>query len=583
MKDGTGAGEQAEVSRQELYEDYVNCYLHQCVEARPCHDRRLLKKAAQYLLREPEPRDTFTVFPFYQAVGENCEPMSTNCRKHLCAFIKATELLETLCVNLFLQPWKKEFKTLKTFTGPFVYCLQPALSSPTIQSVLASIGYLPHTDTPQSEFRLCEDASPDRAILVGFELLLARVECHHLLELLEKDQLGPQEWLEILQRRVRPTKLEEPTEKKTTTGQKEEEKKKQDADRKEVPLYSDTRLAVNPQSKPRKGHLISADQSIMEMQRTYPDLAFRGRPLVPDKQANSSRSSSKTVHTASDNYSDDSKAVELPKRDCIKGTKAAPADSKNDGSKADEVLGDNGRSSGANDGNSGGNTTPGNTTSSSFSNNNGSRVDDELSGPQAISLHITLRAGHKAEQGLKPGESQPTTEPTAWMQQQAPAGVQNKTPAKPELSSLGSIDEEKDLRDLAERMGQLCVQERKDEVNRKGEKKRREENTNQEMRKKGRKASTEGEADEQNLRKPVMETGPAQGTDANRCTRSSQSEREQRQLTVHHPSPLTVSTADCQSCTGAGSTGKPQEGEDSERAETGRGEEEQLAQSFVIL
>lgn len=162
-------------------------------------------------------------------------------------------------------------------------------------------------------------------------------------------------------------------------------------------------------------------------------------------------------------------------------------------------------------------------------------------------------------------------------------GVQNKTPAKPELSSLGSIDEEKDLRDLAERMGQLCVQERKDELNRKGEKKRREENTNQEMRKKGRKASTEGEADEQNLRKPVMETGPAQGTDANRCTRSSQSEREQRQLTVHHPSPLTVSTADCQSCTGAGSTGKPQEGEDSERAETGRGEEEQLAQSFVIL
>uniref|UniRef100_A0A4W6BMR0 Spermatogenesis-associated protein 2 PUB-like domain-containing protein n=1 Tax=Lates calcarifer TaxID=8187 RepID=A0A4W6BMR0_LATCA len=393
MKDGTGAGEQAEVSRQELYEDYVNCYLHQCVEARPCHDRRLLKKAAQYLLREPEPRDTFTVFPFYQAVGENCEPMSTNCRKHLCAFIKATELLETLCVNLFLQPWKKEFKTLKTFTGPFVYCLQPALSSPTIQSVLASIGYLPHTDTPQ---RLCEDASPDRAILVGFELLLARVECHHLLELLEKDH------------------------------------------QRAVPLYSDTRLAVNPQSKPRKGHLISADQSIMEMQRTYPDLAFRGRPLVPDKQANSSRSSSKTVHTASDNYSDDSKAVELPKRDCIKGTKAAPADSKNDGSKADEVLGDNGRSSGANDGNSGGNTTPGNTTSSSFSNNNGSRVDDELSGPQAISLHITLRAGHKAEQGLKPGESQPTTEPTAWMQQQAPAG-NTHTHTHSDSSEFGSL------------------------------------------------------------------------------------------------------------------------------------------------
>lgn len=43
-----------------------------------------------------------------------------------------------------------------------------------------------------SEYRLSEDANPDGAMLVGFELLLARVECYHLLELLEKDQLGPQ-------------------------------------------------------------------------------------------------------------------------------------------------------------------------------------------------------------------------------------------------------------------------------------------------------------------------------------------------------------------------------------------------------
>lgn len=50
-----------------------------------------------------------------------------------------------------------------------------------------------------SEYRLSEDANPDRAILVGFELLLARLECYHLLELLEKDQLGPQVRSEIIQ------------------------------------------------------------------------------------------------------------------------------------------------------------------------------------------------------------------------------------------------------------------------------------------------------------------------------------------------------------------------------------------------
>ncbi|XP_039994828.1 uncharacterized protein LOC120796267 isoform X2 [Xiphias gladius] len=545
MKDGFGAGEQAEVSRQDLYEDYVNCYLQSYTEVRPCRDARLLKKAARYLLRDTEPGDTFTVFPFYQVVGEDREPLSTDCRKHLCAFIKATELLETLCINLFLQPWKKEFRTLKTFTGPFVYCLLPVLNNSTIQSVLASIGYLPHTDGPQSEFRLSEDATPDRAILVGFELLLARVECYHLLESLEKDQLGPQ-----------------------------------------VPLYLDTRLAVTPQPKPRHCHLISADQSIMEMQRTYPDLSFRGRLLVPDKphQANTSRCSSKAVHTAIENYSDDNKVSELPKRNCIKGTKVASTSicSKNDGSKADEVLGGNGRSSVCNDRNSGGSMSPQNTTSSSFSNNDGSRVDDELSGPQAISLHITLRAGSKAEKGPKSGESQLTAGPPASMQQQAAAGIQNKRLAKPELPSLSSLDEEQELRELAVRMGQ----EIKDEVKTKGENKRGEENTNKERRKKEKKASTEGEVEEKIPRKPVMETGPAFSHDTSRCDISSQPYpavmKEQKQPTLCHPSPLTVSAADCQSCKIGGSTGQ-QEGEDTERAGTGQGEEEQLAQSFVIV
>lgn len=113
MKDGTVAGEPAEVSRQELYGAYVNFHRQLCTKVGPCRDTRLLNKAAQYLLREPEPRATFTAFPFYRAVSEGPDTLGTDCRKHLCAFIKATELLETLCVNLFLQPWKKEIKTLK--------------------------------------------------------------------------------------------------------------------------------------------------------------------------------------------------------------------------------------------------------------------------------------------------------------------------------------------------------------------------------------------------------------------------------------------------------------------------------------
>ena len=112
MKDGIKAGEQVEVTRQEVYDGYVKWYL-QCTEVGLCRDACLLDTAARYLQREPEPSGTFTLFPFYTSLIDGCANLSTDCRRLLSDFIKAVELLETLCVNLFLQPWKKEIKTLK--------------------------------------------------------------------------------------------------------------------------------------------------------------------------------------------------------------------------------------------------------------------------------------------------------------------------------------------------------------------------------------------------------------------------------------------------------------------------------------
>ncbi|KAF3842512.1 hypothetical protein F7725_024463 [Dissostichus mawsoni] len=169
----------------------------------------------------------------------------------------------------------------------------PVLGSP-IQSVLASIGYLPHTDTALScltvgcfsEYRLSEEADPQRALLLGFQLLLARVECSNLLELLER--LGPQEWLDVLQRKAGPKTLEENTEENTNKGQKEEEeeeeiKKEEEANRREDPQSLNNRLEFKPQPKPRRSHLTSVDQSILEMHNSYPDLSIKGRRLVPHR------------------------------------------------------------------------------------------------------------------------------------------------------------------------------------------------------------------------------------------------------------------------------------------------------------
>lgn len=303
---------------------------------------------------------------------------------------------------------------------------------------------------------------------------------------------------------------------------------------------------MNPVPKPRRSHHFSVDQSIMEMQMTYPDLAIRGRPLLQDKpqQAHSSRSSRRAAHTAGEDRTDRS-------RDSRASAAAAVR------SQTDDVFVDDGRSCGCNDGSSGG--------SGALGDGDGGRGEDELSHPQAASLHITLRAGATAEQRLKPGE--PTAEAPAWTQQQ---DTTDQRPAKPRLSSLSSMEEDnQQLRELAERMGQLHVHE--EELKRKEE-----ESTNKERRKKERKASAEREAEEQNLRRPMMETGPVLSRSASGSARSSQSDPAgMTESTVCEPSPLSTS-ADCLRCRG-GSTGQ-QEGE-----ETGRGEEEQLAHSYVIV
>ncbi|KAI4812589.1 hypothetical protein KUCAC02_023964 [Chaenocephalus aceratus] len=536
MKD---SGREDPVSRHEVFEDYVNFFFQQCPEVGPCRDPPLLRRVARYL-QTGEPGETFPLLPVHRVVLQGCAAPGSDCRKHLSAVSKAAELLETLCVNLFLQPWKKEIRTLKTYTGPFVYHLLPVLSSSTIQSVLASIGYLPHTDTALSEYRLSEEADPQRAQLLGFQLLLARVECSNLLELLER--LGPQEWLDVLQRKAGPKTLEENTEENTTKGQRKEEeeeiKKEEEADRREDPQSLESRLEFKPQPKPRRSHLTSVDQSILEMHQSYPDLSIKGRRLVPHRAPREDSRGREGRPGSTDTHCDEAGADGGT-------TAAAPSVHRTeDGLTAEGVMGEESRGSGCSDRISGGSAPPGDPLSSSTT--DGGRGEDELSGPLGVSLHITLRAGSQGEQSLKPGDPQPAAEHSA-------ADLQNKTAAAPpKLSSLSSLEEGQLLKGLRERMGQLSVQETSEEGKGRHHK-REEDNMKKERRRKERKASAEGGGEEQTLRTPLMEPGPAP------CPPASSQERE-------HP-PLSSRTADCQVCAG----------------ETGRGGEEELAQSFVIL
>uniref|UniRef100_A0A3P9LVT5 Spermatogenesis-associated protein 2 PUB-like domain-containing protein n=1 Tax=Oryzias latipes TaxID=8090 RepID=A0A3P9LVT5_ORYLA len=414
MKDRTGAAERAALSRQEVYEDYVRSYPQLYPEIRPCGDARLLERAAQYLRGGPDLRKPFTVFPFYQALTERRGEQGATCRKHLEAVIRCAELLETVCVHLRVQPWRKEIRNIKTFTGPFVYCLLAVFSMSTLQSILAFIGYLPHNE---EEFRLNMEVSSDAALVLGFELLLARMECSHLLELLAKDHLGPEDWSDVLQRRAQSTKPLE-GEKENTMEQKEEEKTVE-SDKNEASKFLES-WPLKPQPKSQRCYL-SADQSIMEMQRTYPDLAFRGRPLRQEQLCKGALCSSErsdgdaaVVHSQED--------VSEPGKDLDSG----------------DIC-------------TGGTTPPPDPNGSSCCNGNEERANEVLSGPKAISLHITLRAGQRTNTGSMLARPRFSAELPGEVQQQPVR--RNDRGSNAALQTLSSLDEdERDLRELVKRM-----------------------------------------------------------------------------------------------------------------------------------
>ncbi|XP_062997020.1 uncharacterized protein LOC134408606 [Elgaria multicarinata webbii] len=110
---------------------------------------------------------------------------------------KAFEFLELICVNLFLSPWRREIKSLKTFTGNFVYYVQSVLPEGVVQTLLEEMGYVATTAT---EFSLVRKLNEEEAEQAAFEIFLARIQCEDLLHIAEdarESDLG-----DILQKRA---------------------------------------------------------------------------------------------------------------------------------------------------------------------------------------------------------------------------------------------------------------------------------------------------------------------------------------------------------------------------------------------
>ncbi|KAM9296122.1 spermatogenesis-associated protein 2 [Gastrophryne carolinensis] len=138
-----------------------------------------LRTAASALLSLPkiDPCHRFRLIRFYDVCENALRSLRTS---NLRSLHNAAAMLETIGINLFLYPWKKEYKNIKTYTGPFVYYVRAALLDEDIRHVLNNMGYVQELGTV---FRLKDHVDTTQVKRVAFELFLARVECELLLEI----------------------------------------------------------------------------------------------------------------------------------------------------------------------------------------------------------------------------------------------------------------------------------------------------------------------------------------------------------------------------------------------------------------
>nr|XP_057907964.1 spermatogenesis-associated protein 2 isoform X2 [Doryrhamphus excisus] len=153
--------------------------LHNGDKGRHKDNEALLSTATALLgAYQPDPGQRFHMVRFYEVVES-----SLRCQRggNLRSLERAFHTLETICTNLLLFPWKKEFRCIKTFTGPYVYHLKSAISDAELRSLMRTIGY---TCDHDSQFYFQEHPGGSGNLRqLAFEFFLAQAECRLLGEI----------------------------------------------------------------------------------------------------------------------------------------------------------------------------------------------------------------------------------------------------------------------------------------------------------------------------------------------------------------------------------------------------------------
>ncbi|XP_048402755.1 uncharacterized protein si:ch211-189a15.5 [Stegostoma tigrinum] len=174
-------------SKAEVYQKFLAFHQKDFIAGSlsPCTGAEELRRGKEFLDSVPSPCQRFQQLDFYRLAQEFVEARGGEGMREqpLGALGKAFGLLELISINLYLWPWRKEIKSIKTFTGAFVYFIEPVFPPEVLQGVLVNLGY---TQKGTSEYVISKQVSKEDIGQLGFECFLARAECELMQETLEQ-------------------------------------------------------------------------------------------------------------------------------------------------------------------------------------------------------------------------------------------------------------------------------------------------------------------------------------------------------------------------------------------------------------
>ncbi|XP_077144577.1 spermatogenesis-associated protein 2-like protein [Ranitomeya variabilis] len=145
----------------------------------PCTDNQIMDLVRQRILEEPDLHNNLQndAFPLIDCGLQDGADLLLALQHLALAF----QALEQAALHLYCTPWRREFHTIKTYSGHYVHTLDAALPPDAIIRALRRLNYEPEEDGTSLKIHVLPAPQTLAAAALGF--LAAQMECHILSDL----------------------------------------------------------------------------------------------------------------------------------------------------------------------------------------------------------------------------------------------------------------------------------------------------------------------------------------------------------------------------------------------------------------